>query len=149
MNTNRNLWPLGIIGAFVLFFIGMTTVVVIASTHREHLVRADYYEQELKFQNQIDGGARAKQAGASVELDAVAKKIRVSVPAAQLTQKLSGTIEFYRPSAPELDRAVALAPAADGTQSLDVSQLAAGLWQVRVKWSAAGEGYFLEQKFKI
>ena len=70
-------------------------------------------------------------------------------PAPQLAEKLSGSIEFYRPSAAELDREYPLAPGADGTQSLDVSQLAAGPWQVRVKWSAGGQDYFLEQKITL
>ena len=50
MKTNINLWPFSILAAFGLFFIGMASVVVIASTHREHLVSDNYYEQELKFQ---------------------------------------------------------------------------------------------------
>ncbi len=32
---------------------------------------------------------------------------------------------------------------------LNVSKLASGVWQVRVKWTAAGNGYFLEQKITI
>jgi len=147
MQTKRNLWPYGIIATFVLFFAGMATVVIIASTHRESLVRSDYYEQELKFQAQIDGSSRAQKAGASVELND--GKLVVSVPASQLVQKLSGTIELYRPSSPNLDREIALAPSADGTQALDVSQMVSGLWQVRVKWNAGGEDFFLEQKIKI
>lgn len=145
----KNLWPFGIIAAFGLFFIGMATAVVIASTHRESLVRADYYEQELKFQRQIDGAARAQKVGASVQLDAATRKLLVAVPMVQLAHQLSGTIEFYRPSSPDLDREIALAPARDGTQTLDVSQFAAGLWRVRVQWNAGGEDYFLEQKIKI
>lgn len=147
MKTKHNLWPYGIIAAFVLFFAGMTTVVVIASTHRDSLVRADYYEQELKFQSQIDGSVRAQKAGANIQLNA--GKLLVCVPASQLAQKVSGTIELYRPSSPDLDREIALAPGADGTQALEVSQFASGLWQVRVKWNAGGEDYFLEQKIKI
>ena len=66
-----------------------------------------------------------------------------------MTQKFSGKVEFYRPSASGLDREVALAPRADGTQVLDISKLAAGFWQLRVKWSAGGQDYFLEQKITI
>ena len=66
MKTTRNLWPLGIFVAFGLFFAGMATVVVIASTHREHLVSANYYEQELKFQRRIDSAERAQKSGAAI-----------------------------------------------------------------------------------
>jgi hypothetical protein len=58
-------------------------------------------------------------------------------------------IEFYRPSSPALDRAFPLAPGADASQAVDVSKLATGLWVVRVKWSAGGQDYFLEQKITL
>ena len=149
MKTNRNLWPFGIIAAFVLFFIGMASVVLIASTHREHLVNANYYEQELKFQTRIDAGGRAQQSGATIAHDAAKRLILLTLPVAHLTQKFSGTIELYRPSEPKLDGEFQLEPHADGTQALDVSKLATGPWVVRAKWVASGQDYFLEQKITI
>ncbi len=98
MKANHNLWPFGIIAAFVLFFVGMATAVVIASTHREHLVNANYYEQELKFQTQIDAGTRAQQSGASIAYDSAGGLVFITLPVAHLAQKFSGTIELYRPS---------------------------------------------------
>lgn len=149
MKTNRNLWPLGIFAAFGLFFIGMASVVVIASTHREHLVSDNYYEQELKFQGQIDANARARKSGAMIADDTSSGAVVVSLPKFQLAQKLAGTIKFYRPSSPALDREIPLAPHSDGTQTVDVSRFATGPWLVRLEWSAGGEAYFLEQKITV
>ena len=149
MNPQFNPWPYGIVVFFGLLFCGMAVVVAIAATHRESMVSENYYEQELKFQDRIDSAARAQKSGASIQLDAVAGKLLVAVPARQVAQKFSGAIEFYRPSSPKLDCAFQFAPRADGTQTLDVSKLAAGLWQVRVKWSAGGQDYFLEEKITI
>ncbi len=149
MKSNRNLWPWAIVAFFVLFFVGMATMVVIAATHRDHLVSESYYEQELKFQSQIDSAARTKTSGAAVALDAAGTSLVVTLPAAQLAQKISGSIEFYRPSAPDLDWQFPLVPTADGTQKLDVSQIASGLWVARVKWNVAGVDYFLEQKITV
>jgi hypothetical protein len=149
MKTEFNPWPYGIVAFFILLFCGITTVVVIAATHQETLVTDNYYEQELKFQQQMDSAARARQCGARVQLEPAAGKLLVAVPAPQLAQRLSGTIQFYRPSAPDLDRVVALAPGADGSQLVDISRLAGGLWHVRVKWNAGGQDYFLEQKLTL
>ncbi len=149
MKTNRNLWPLGICVVFALFFIGMATVVVIAATHRDHLVSDNYYEQELKFQSQIDSAARTSQSGAAIRYDAAAGCLVIALPAAQMAQKISGTIELYRPAEAKLDREFLLEPQADGSQTLNVSKLAAGLWLARVKWNTGGENYFLEQKITI
>ncbi len=134
----------------MLFFGGMATVVVIAATHREDLVSENYYEQELNFQNQIDGAARAEKSGATISRDAAAGNIVIALNAAAINGKiLPATVEFYRPSAPELDHEIQLAPKADGTQTLNVSKLANGPWLVRVKWNAGGKEYFLEQKIVI
>jgi hypothetical protein len=149
MKTQRNFWPLGILGAFVLFVGGMAGVVVIAATHRDHLVASDYYEQELKFQGQIDAAARAEKSGAKIMRDAAIGQIVITLPAAQLANSFSGTVELYRPAAPELDRAFPLQPRADGVQTLDASRLAAGPWQVRVRWQTGGQDYFLEQKITL
>jgi nitrogen fixation protein FixH len=149
MKTTRNLWPLGIFTAFGLFFAGMTTVVVIAATHRDHLVNDNYYEQELKFQGQIESVERTKKTGATIVFDAAASSVVITLPVAQLTQIFSGTIELYRPSEAKQDREFLLEPKSDGTQKLNVSRLASGLWLVRVKWNAGGEKYFLEQKITI
>jgi len=149
MKTSRNFWPYGILLFFVLFFAAMTTVVVIAVTHRDGLVSANYYEQELRFQTQIDGSARAIKSGASIAYDAGKNLVVVALPVAQIAQKCSGKIELYRPSASGLDREFVMEPKTDGTQAVDVSRFAAGLWVVRARWNVGGEDYFLEQKIRI
>lgn len=149
MQTNRNLWPLGIFTAFGLFFVGMASVVVIASTHREHLVNANYYEQELKFQTQIESAERGHNSGAVIAFAASTGAVTITLPPKHLTQNFSGTIQLYRPSEPGLDREFQLEPRADGTQALDVSKLASGLWIVRLKWMAANQSFFLEQKIAV
>jgi len=149
MKPTRNLWPYGLILTFVLFFCGMAAVVFIAATHRETMVSENYYEQELKFQELIDGSARAKKSGAEIFRDPASGNVVIAVPAVQLAQKFSGTIELYRPSEPKLDQVLPLTPRADGRQTLDGSRLAAGPWLVRAKWNAGGENYFLEQKVTL
>ena len=147
--TTRNLWPLGIIITFALFFIGMASVVLIAATHREHLVNDNYYEQELKYQSQIDGTARAQNSGATIRYAAADGKIIIMLPVVQLAQKFSGTVTLYRANDPKLDREFPLAPNTDGTQTLDASKIPAGPWSVRAAWLADDKNYFLEQKFTV
>jgi hypothetical protein len=149
MKPNRSFWPLGIVIFFILFASAMAVVVAIAAAHRDSLVSENYYEQELHYQNRIDSAVRTKNSGATVVLDAAGTSLLVSIPPAMAVQKISGGIELYRPSAPELDRQFPLQPQTDGVQKVDVSQLASGLWVARVKWNAGGQEYFLEQKITV
>jgi nitrogen fixation protein FixH len=147
MQTKFNPWPYGIIAFFGLLFCGIATALAIALTHRETMVNDNYYERELNFQQQIDSAVRAQKSGARIQL--VAGKLLVTVPAEQVTKTLSGAIRFYRPSSAEMDRECPFAPDASGSQTLDISKFAAGLWRVQFTWSAGGQDYFLEQKLTL
>ncbi len=149
MKPARNYWPIGVTLFFVLFFCAMAFVVVIAATHRDSLVSSNYYEQEMKFQEQIDSAARATAAGAGLHYDARAGQVVLTVPVAQLAQQLAGSVTLYRAAEPRLDRVFPLAPQPDGTQAFPVSQLAAGPWRMRAAWTAGGLAYFLEGKFVL
>lgn len=149
MKTQRNFWPLGIIVTFVIFLSGMTWVVVIAATHPDYLVSNNYYEQELRFQQQINATARAEKSGASISRDAATGNIVIALNAAGTKQHFSGTVEFYRPSAPSMDHQIQLQPESDGKQVIDMSKLASGPWLMRVKWNTDGQAYFLEKKIII
>jgi hypothetical protein len=149
MKTTFNPWPYGIIAFFILLFCGLATVVVIAATHRDSLVSGNYYEQEIHFQNHIDGVARAQQAGATLAFDAAASRFTIALPVALLGSDLSGQIELYRPSAAGLDQRIRLQPDARGAQTLDLAGLTPGLWVVRVSWNRGKLDYFLDQKIVI
>lgn len=148
MKTKFNPWPFGIVFAFVVFISGMAAFVVVASRQQDSLVEKNYYESELKFQDQINNAARAKAAGAAISRSSEGNVV-IQLPVAQLAQKISGAIELYRPSAAKLDQSIVLTPDATGAQIVDVTKLVPGAWGVRVKWNAGGENYFLEQKIKI
>jgi len=151
MKTSRNLWPLGIIVTFALFFAGTVGLVVMACSQKVDLVSTDYYEQELKFQGRIDRVERARHAAtqAAVTYDAATRCITVTLPADQAGHEASGRIDLYRPSASSLDRAVKLEPDAKGIQRVDASGLVPGLWKVRVSWTVEHQDYFLDQKVVV
>ena len=149
MKTNRNLWPYGIIAAFILFLSGTAGLIVIAATHPQSLVSPNYYEQEIAFQKHLDGGARARQSGASMELDAAAGKLVIALPAGPAGRDLTGQIALYRPSAASLDRQLSLQPDANGRQSIDVTGWPEGPWEVHVSWNIGGQDYFLDRKIVI
>ncbi len=147
MNTSRNLWPHAIIAVCALFVASTVGLIVMACSQKMDLVSNDYYEQELKYQGQIDRAERTRREAreASVAYDAADEQITVSLPSEQARRQVSGSIELYRPSAAGLDRAVELKPDANGIQRLDAAGLAPGLWKVRVSWIAEKQSYYLER----
>jgi nitrogen fixation protein FixH len=154
MNSTKpqsSLWPYGIIAAFAIFITGTIGLIVLACTHRIDLVSADYYEQEIKFQNHLDQLRRTKalDAAGTVAYDAARQEITISLPIDQIRPTLCGRVQLYRPSAAALDRQVALAPNSSGIQIVEAKDLRPGLWKVRVSWSVGENDYFIDRKIVI
>ena len=144
--SSRNLWPASIAGFFVLAIIFLVTFVAWAMRQREDLVSTDYYEREVRYQRQLDSMNRSQSLAAQVVVtfDPTQQAIVITLPGDK-REGASGQVHLYRPSDARLDRELPLALNADGVQRLDAKQLDNGLWKVRVKWSANGREYFLDQ----
>jgi nitrogen fixation protein FixH len=151
MEPNRSLWPYGIVAAFILFILGTIALIVLASSTTSDLVSENYYEQEIRYQGQIDRLTRTAQLDGQVQVayDAAVRRIKISLPTEHATGKTAGRIQLYRPSAAGLDRELKLELDAAGTQAVDASSLLPGLWRVRVEWTAQDEEYFTDQKVVI
>jgi len=141
----RNPWPIAITGFFILAAMFLAVFIVWAVRQREDLVSANYYENEIRYQQQLDSMNRSRPFAAqtAITYDAAQHSIVINLPDARI-QSASGRIHLYRPSDARLDREVPLAIDADGVQRLDASKLVAGLWKVRIKWNAAGEEFLLD-----
>ena len=148
---SRNLWPVGIVTAFMLFLAGTASLVVMSTHEKVELVSPDYYEQELRFQDQINrrGRAQSLQGQVRVSYDAAQHMLTLALPATHAAAHAAGDILLYRPSAAGLDRRVALDLDMQGRQTLDARSLSDGLWWVRVTWRAGNEDFAFDEKVII
>jgi nitrogen fixation protein FixH len=146
-----NPWPVSIIAFFALALAGLAAFITFCVMHPTDLVMQDYYEQELRYQDQIDRTTRARalDALASVAYDQPTRRITIALPLAENGAKVSGNIHLYRPSEAALDRHVQLDLDARGTQVLDASDLRPGLWKVKVQWKRGDEEYYLDRQLKL
>ena len=151
MKSNRNLWPWAIVLTFVLFISGTVSLVVMACSQKVELVSANYYEQELQFQGQLERMNRTSQLAvpASVRYDPIRKLIAISLPPEHQGRKVSGHIDLYRPSAAGQDRQLPLQTDERGMQTLDATHLGAGFWKLRLSWQVDDREYFHEQQIVI
>lgn len=144
---SRNYWPHAIIAWFVIFAAALAAWVSVAMRQRMDLVRSDYYEEEVRYQGQLDRLNRTAALRSEVALrhDGTKREVALQLPAAHLVPRPVGQIHFYRPSNATLDFQVPLAVDASGLQRIGTGALRGGLWKVRVQWGAAGQDYFHEQ----
>ncbi|HZR18060.1 MAG TPA: FixH family protein [Verrucomicrobiae bacterium] len=150
-SSRFNLWPVSIISFFSVAILGCATFITFCSRHPADLISPNYYEEEVRYQGQIDRQqqTQAQAPLASVSYDEAARRITLSVPATMAAARPSGQIQLYRPSAMNLDRTLKLDLTPSGSQSLDAAALLPGLWKVRVSWSVGEKRYFIDQKVII
>ena len=144
-------WPICIVAFFALAIAGCVAFVVFCNLHPADLVTEDYYEQELKYQAQLDrvNRAQALPGTARIAFEPATRRILLTLPATTPGERPTGKIHLYRPSAARQDRELTLATAPDGTQSLDASELDSGLWRVKVTWTAGAQEYYMDQALVI
>lgn len=144
-------WPIGIACFFALLITALATWAVVAQRNREELVSADYYEQEVAYQQQINRLRRSADAGVTIgyEPGGQGGVIRIAWPVASRPSDARGRIRLYRPSEAALDREFPLAVGADGLQRIDAGPLKPGLWKVRVHWGPDDSGYYAEDSVVV
>jgi nitrogen fixation protein FixH len=142
----RNPWPYAIVGYFAVVIAAMASWITFAVRNDMELVRKDYYEHEIKFQQQIDRLERtaAIKGGVAVNYDPKARLVSLRLPA-----NADGEVHLYRPSDSKLDRRVKLDLDAAGSQTLNVAELQAGLWRMRFSWEAEGKEFYFEEPLII
>ncbi len=146
----QNPWPAGLVLFFILFTAYIVGFVIFASRQKMDLVREDYYDQEIRFQQQIDRVQRTAPvlAAAGIDYDRARGMVTVSLPSLS-RDVVTGAVSFYRPSDASMDNNVQLGLDPAGRQSISVRSLRTGFWKVRIQWKSAGQEYFFEKPIVI
>ncbi|MBI3880534.1 MAG: FixH family protein [Verrucomicrobia bacterium] len=146
----RNPWPHAIAAWFILCIIGVVAWVSFTMRQNTELVGADYYDQEIRYQRQIErlGRTQFLTAQVTVAYDAKQRRVTVTLPGDHAAQA-KGVIRFYRPSDARLDREIPLKVGAAGSQTVDSTTLRTGLWKVRVQWKVGAEEFFVDRPLVI
>ncbi len=144
-------WPVSIIVFFSVAIAGCAAFIVFCNRHPADLVADNYYDQEVRFQGQMERRDRAQHSPdrATIKYDSTAGVIAIVVPGQQGAAAVTGTIQLYRPSSVKLDRELKLQTDANGLQAVDARTLAPGLWAVRLSWTAQNQEYYLEAKIVV
>ena len=146
-----NPWPIAIISFFGLAIVGIAGFIVFAARNQMDLVRPDYYDEEIRYQEQLDRANRTRSVKARVAIvyDAVHQCVTLTLPGDHASRRTTGKIHFYRPSDARLDKQVQLAIDRDGVQRMDTGSFQAGLWRVRVYWTVDDQEYYFNESIIV
>jgi len=139
-------WGKGIILTLAAFAVLMLSMVAICVKQDDiHLVTQNYYEEEIKYQDQIDKMINASQLDYEVlSFDGQLKIIDLHLPAGA-----KGTLHLFRPSDARLDKKIDFDITDTDVNSIDVKTLKPGYWRVKLSWTENGKAYYHEKKINI
>jgi len=130
-------------GSFVLFMVSL--VVICVRQDDIHLVTQNYYEEEIKYQQQIEKMANANDlAYDALHYKPVNKTVDLFLP-----QGSEGTLHLFRPSDARMDQKFAVNVQQKDTLSIDLAHLQPGYWKMKLTWKQGDMEYYLEEQITI
>lgn len=139
-------WGKGILLS-IIGFVALIITMVVISVRMDgiELVTENYYEEEIKFQDQIDKENSALKLDREViSYDAASKTVLLDLPSGA-----SGKLQLFRPSDSNLDQILSFTAAEKGKTAIPVENLKAGYWKVQLNWSEGGKDYYEEKKIDL
>jgi len=139
-------WPIGIAVTYISFMLILIGIFVFSTFNKVDLVTEDYYEQEIKYQQQIDRINRANSLATPVNWyhDTRKKQIIIQFPDEVNSKNIQGNIIFFRPSDATQDKMVALRLSSENLQTISTQHLVPGLWKLKIFWQINQEDYYTE-----
>jgi len=139
-------WGKGILLTIIGFVVFIMTLVVISVKQDDiHLVTEDYYEKEIKYQDQIEREKSASTLDREVvTFDATTKTLVLDLPVGA-----KGNLQLFRPSDARLDQELPLDISSEGKTAIPLEKLKSGYWRVQLTWTENGTEYYEEKKINL
>jgi hypothetical protein len=139
-------WGIKLMFVFV-GFVGLVLVMVyLTFQHDVDLVAEDYYDQEIKYQEEIN---RLKKASLledplQIVFNRQENQLKIVFPHPE-PSLVQGEILLFRPSDRKQDERYPVNPDVNGSQVIRVGGLSPGLWKIKIYWNYREDKY-LEEK---
>jgi hypothetical protein len=140
-------WGTKIVISFVVFVGIIMSMVVISVKQDFFLVTENYYEQEIKYQDQIDRMTNHQNLTEKPLLQWSENKNQLLLifPGQLIEQGITGNIVFFRPSDASLDRTYEIALSESGVQAFDARLFRNGKWKAKIHFSVNNKEFYTEQ----
>ena len=141
-------WGTAIVIAFAGFigFIMYFVVNMAANDKYDHdLVVEDYYQQELKFQTDIDKEENSKTLKTNISWEKTQDGILITFPEDLKIKDIKGHVFLYRPSNKQLDFETPISLSNHNLLIPD-NRLLDGRWNIKVDWTYSNKSYLFKEE---
>ncbi len=141
-------WGNKLIIVFIVFAALMATLVYKATQTKFELVSKDYYQDELRYQDKIDGAANAAlEAPISIQVND--EIISIEFPDAQKNANITGEAWFYCSVDATKDKRFVLSVDSTGIQRIERKGLQKGDYQIKISYEINQKKYYVAQQLHL
>ena len=141
-------WGNKLIIVFILFAGLIGTMVYKAVNTKFDLVSKDYYKDELRYQDKIDGKQNANKLG-NVLVSQTAEEVLLAFPEEMKGKKLEGEVLFYCKTDADKDKKITIQVDENGQQRILKNKLHKGPYELKLNWQTASDKYYTEQNIIV
>ena len=137
-------WGTKIVIAFSIFLTAAISTAVFFMTQKVDIVTDNYYDKELKYQEQINRLERTKNLPGQIKIENLGNSVKIVYP--NIPDKNTGKdfVLLYRPSDMGKDIKIPVSADSARTQIISTERIQKGVWRVQVSWTSAGSEYYAE-----
>jgi hypothetical protein len=143
-NKPEQMWPYGIIIAYVIFVVATLSFVFFTFTVKFDLVVPEYYSETLVYQNQIDRESNSLALNEPISWEIEENMLLIRIPQELIQTEVTGILTMYKASNASMDQTFEVSLNDDGTQSIPLNTFAKGKWELQVKIASDGKEYYSE-----
>ena len=141
-------WGNRLLVVFGLFALFIGFLVYKCFNTKFDLVSKEYYKDELRYQDKIDGMNNAAVIS-DLKVERNNESVTVVFPPELKGQKAEGEIFFYCPTSEDKDKHFPLMIDAEGKQSIAKKDVVKGIYKLKVTWNIGTKKYYSEKDLKI
>jgi len=142
-------WGWGIFITCTLFILFISSLVYRASKEKIEFVTENYYDKELKFQDQINDLENAKALPENIKLSQNEGSLLIAYPSSLDWNSVNGQITFFKPDNSDLDFEVKAKSDENHLQHVNTAKMKHGWWNVKISWTSGATPYYFEQKILV
>jgi nitrogen fixation protein FixH len=142
-------WGVGITIVIVLFSVITLAFVYFAFTQEVNLVRDDYYQAEVQFNEKLETIKRTEKLSEDVKINVLKNNIEIIFPKFLETEDISGTVFLYRPSDRNLDFNFPIKLDSSNTQLIATNKIMPGHWKIDIEWNIDTNLYFSNKTLMV
>ncbi|AMS27417.1 hypothetical protein AEM51_10695 [Bacteroidetes bacterium UKL13-3] len=129
-----------------LFMLFIIIMVYNISTQKVELVDSNYYENGIRYQEEINKYSASKDTKHDIDFSLTKKELLFQTNAAN---GISGEIHFYRPSDSKLDFTTPFSVNNQGKHLFSTTNLKNGPWRVTYEWKSGDTLMAADKQFVV